>query len=409
VTHEFVNPNWHVVFIHAPLGLVIIGTLIELFSFMWARHAFRAAGRWMIFIGALTAAPTALSGIYAMWDVNNPDAVMNDSHWADSRATSPVQEHAWEMLKDHAWLNGSATVALLLLVVIWLGCSDDWRRKLHLPMLAILVGSVITIIWGSWNGGEMIYRHGVGVQAHASEAGVAESEEGSLEGKSTREKIEYFIPPMQLHITLAGTAIALGMAALGLSLRQTNRVNADIETPEAAGIAAAFESRPMDLQRDALRYPGLPDEYHRVPAARFWLLACLAALCTALVGAWILGSADPKELWGMITMRDKDSPQITRRMAHVTVGVSIVVVTLILSLITRFAPRKRIVLGIFALLLLIAVGSQVWLGSLLLLDSPDGTITAFNEPSSDARESKTTPPRQPTTARSMSTTRPSTR
>ena len=49
--HEFVNPNLHVVWVHFPMALLIIGALIELFSFMWWRSGFRAAGRWMILIG----------------------------------------------------------------------------------------------------------------------------------------------------------------------------------------------------------------------------------------------------------------------------------------------------------------------------------------------------------------------
>ena len=39
--HEFVEPNLHAALIHVPLGLLLIGTLIELFArFFWRRSSF---------------------------------------------------------------------------------------------------------------------------------------------------------------------------------------------------------------------------------------------------------------------------------------------------------------------------------------------------------------------------------
>src|ERR671913_975676 len=71
VPKEFINPNLHVILIHYPLGLLVVGTLIELFSFLgWRRSAFRAAGRWMLLLGILSLAPTMFSGLYALADVN---------------------------------------------------------------------------------------------------------------------------------------------------------------------------------------------------------------------------------------------------------------------------------------------------------------------------------------------------
>jgi hypothetical protein len=66
---ELISPNLHVVLIHYPLGMLIAGTLIELFSFLWPRSTFRTAGRWMILIGALSTIPATFSGVYALRDV----------------------------------------------------------------------------------------------------------------------------------------------------------------------------------------------------------------------------------------------------------------------------------------------------------------------------------------------------
>jgi hypothetical protein len=34
---EFIHPNWHVILIHLPLGLLGVGVVIELLSFLWRR------------------------------------------------------------------------------------------------------------------------------------------------------------------------------------------------------------------------------------------------------------------------------------------------------------------------------------------------------------------------------------
>lgn len=53
MAEQFISPNWHVILIHYPLGLLAVGILIEFFSFLgWRRSGFRTAGRWMILLGA---------------------------------------------------------------------------------------------------------------------------------------------------------------------------------------------------------------------------------------------------------------------------------------------------------------------------------------------------------------------
>jgi uncharacterized membrane protein len=78
------------------LALLIAGTLIELFSFLWRRHGFRAAGRWMILLGALSGIPTALSGIYALYDVANPS--QNQVKWHEVTAQNSLNDQLWAAL-----------------------------------------------------------------------------------------------------------------------------------------------------------------------------------------------------------------------------------------------------------------------------------------------------------------------
>jgi uncharacterized membrane protein len=357
---QFVNPNLHVVLVHYPLALLITGTLIELFSFMWRRHSFRAAGRWMILLGALCAIPTVLSGVYALYDVANPTGESVD--WKQAVKDSPLNNQQWAILKDHLLLETSATVAALLVALTWIGCSDSWRRRLHLPLLIILLGACGLTAAGAWHGGEVVYRFGTGV--------------GARPGATTEPiTIEYFIPPLQSHMILAGATIALALAALALSIR-----NLTLGAPitQVDFIAAALGPPPTLMGGESEDV--VPPEPQDVmvpwaPAARFWLLAALIGLITAGFGVWVLaggfGTWAAKELLSYV----RETP---RRLVHVIAGVSIVVLLLILAGVARWMPRQKWVLVFFALLLVIAVAVQVWLGILLLYDTPQGAMMHFN-------------------------------
>ena len=68
---ELIQPNLHIAIVHFPIALLVVGVLLETFSFLgWRRSTLRVAARWMILLGAVLSAPTATSGIYALSDVN---------------------------------------------------------------------------------------------------------------------------------------------------------------------------------------------------------------------------------------------------------------------------------------------------------------------------------------------------
>src|SRR3954468_9596974 len=80
---QLVNPNLHVILIHFPIALLIAGTLIEVFAWLWRRSGFLAAGRWMLLIGGLAMIPSATAGMYA----------------ARQAMTHPFEEMKWVELK----------------------------------------------------------------------------------------------------------------------------------------------------------------------------------------------------------------------------------------------------------------------------------------------------------------------
>ena len=164
-------------------------------------------------------------------------------------------------------------------------------------------------------------------------------------------------------------------------------------TPELSDIGPALVTPP----RPRPLVPGVLNEYEddplvrvdvqheRVPLRRFWALASVFALLTALAGFWVLageqgiGTWDPGRLWETIADRDlNDSSFLTRRLAHVVMGVGIILLPLVLAVLGRAAAIRRMILGLFTLLLVMAVAAQIWLGSLLMFDTPTGKITRFN-------------------------------
>lgn len=568
MANEFINPNWHVILIHYPLGLVVAGFLIELFSFMWRRSGFRAAGRWMILLGALMAIPAAFSGIYAFADaarMNNPSA---DGVWAQIVADTPLRDTgAWDKLVRHTWLQSIATVLLVASVVTWIGCSDLWRKRLHLPLLLLLACGVGLVGVGAWYSGEAVYRHGAAVKlATGTDTGPGTAEEAGSGGQSdsrsritdapgrattapaapitapagatpppapqerarvvpppptpqperraappaappataaaprrattaptpapaapaatrpapaaatrpaapaaratpapvtapaaprtappapatrttqattraaatTRQSnpaidptasvaseeqtagkrgLEYYLPPVQTHVFLAGVTVALAMAALGLSIRRVSEsrvgddaaasgaVKDDETVVEVQRPLEPFSNHPRteDVQADltdeiaASTDVAIKQAGGRAPAGRFWLLTALLVLVTMMAGWWTLASqADAFDgrdfsegaqvLWEMVYNRDLNATDgsgsiFNRRFVHVMTGAVILVVPLVLTVLARWGPRAKLWLWLFALLLIVAVAAQVWLGVLLTYDLPEGPITRFN-------------------------------
>ncbi|CAN5701595.1 hypothetical protein BH09PLA1_BH09PLA1_26990 [soil metagenome] len=420
MVNQLVSPNLHVVLLHAPLGLLFTGLAIELFSFLgWRRSAFRAAGRWMILIGTLAAVPTALSGMYALRDVTGRGiAGANQLPWRDvlkeSRLLKTDGGEAWEHLVRHTWLMSLATAALLLVILVWLSASDSVRAKLHFLFLLMTLGAVGLMGWGAWNGGESVYRHGAAVNIGGDAPGhhatpsiptttsttlPATLSSASIDGEKLVRNIEYYAPPMQMHVIFAGWVVSLSIVALGLAIR-----NATTRAPEVDGmddLAAALSPLPSDD-------PFLPAEHrarlsdtavmpalrpHYLPASRFWLLSALVGVITAVFGVWVLARAanynvwDYKGIWEQIRNPDQlngsesgleASLKMTRRLAHLIAGSSIIVLTLLLAVFTRVGPRKKIVVMLLGLLLLATIAAQVWLGTLLLFDTNSGSIKAFN-------------------------------
>ncbi len=383
--NEFISPNWHVVLLHAPLGLVIVGVLIELLSFISPRGGFRAAGRWMMGIGALLAIPTATLGVYAFRDVVTAGPMAIGASWVQVAAASDWIPAQWEFISNHIWFNAFAVLLLLVAVIFWLAGSDEFRRGAYIPLLlVVLIGAGLLVV-GAWHGGELVYRYGTGVDAQQTVAGAAPGAAAVAEVPDEGD-IEYYIPPLQLHLLLAGLVGAFVVGAFALMIRRWQLDSAGLiplrrGEPVTLGVGEPREEMTRE-ERVELRSAG-PYGAERVVVGEpkvypgwFWLGAFLLGLCAALAGIWsVLGSFATQALQsGYIALWEAEH---VRLLLHVIFGVSLIVGALILAGLVRFARRWRVMAGIFGAVVLLLLAGQIYLGVMMVFDGHEGPLLAF--------------------------------
>lgn len=142
-------PNLHPLFVHFPIALVSLSALFHVAAVVTrdkpcATHCAILAHT-TLWLGALTVLPTVLFGWQAFNSVNHDEA----SHAA--------------MLVHRAWALG--TLAVLLVLAGW----DVWRNKVD-ARPAVWFAATVLGAWGlvattAWHGGELVYRHGLGVMS----------------------------------------------------------------------------------------------------------------------------------------------------------------------------------------------------------------------------------------------------
>ena len=390
---ELIRPNLHVVLIHYPLALLSLGLLIELGSFLWPSGSLRPAGRWMIGLGAFLSIVAAFSGIYALADIAQRHNPAGDAPWSEVRPASPLlgNADAWQTMRQHVIFQSASAGLCATVAMVWLGLGDRTRRAMHAPLLILLLCGVGIALSGAWFGGEMVYRHGAGVDPTPPQA---------VPGRSP---VVAALPPLaELHVIAAGCVVAAAMASIGLSCRKITStfrlVEEDIE-PTAIEMPlwnnpAAKSPRIPPTPLSILRTfnPGLQLAVEPfTPAARFWLLATVLAVGTAAGGLLMLindsdaaATAHRKHqsvalvVWNQI--KPEKGQAINRLLGHLVAGSLLIATPAVLGLLARFSPRNRLLLGLFTLILLAAVATQIWLGVLLLLDTSDGPVDRFNPP-----------------------------
>ena len=388
MTNQFISPNWHVVLIHYPIALLSTGIIIELLTWMWPRGLFRAAGRWMILLGALLALPALTAGMYAYRQVIlHGSAQPSLLPWHDVIARTSWTRDQRDFMCWHIWLNSIGVGVAVLAVTGWIAASDTWRRKLYLPALIALICSIGLLGTGAWFGGESIYRYGTAVGLPEAPSQAAHVEPVTDAGEAHHHAagrqmtgIKWFLPPLELHIVLAGLAVAIGVGALGLTLRRLEPVEAAPEPAET--IALGEEPADVAAAQAAVTPGAAPTGVHVYEArpffaGRFWMFAAQATLSTAVAGAWsVVGALTRDHIQRNISELGESHHR--RLLLHVIFGVTLLVLTLVLAGIARFARRQRGVSIVFLAVTVLVIAIQLWLGLAMLYDGHDGPLWRFS-------------------------------
>ena len=146
-TPRQVIPNFHPIVVHFPIALTIIAFLLSIAAYARRSHPISAqlaaAGHFTLWLAAVGAVIAVLFGWLAFNSVNHDDA----GHAA--------------MLLHRAW--AVPTAIGLILLASW----DAWKYRVNemisVPMLFVLFLLSQAIAVTAWLGGEVVYRHGIGV------------------------------------------------------------------------------------------------------------------------------------------------------------------------------------------------------------------------------------------------------
>lgn len=399
MSNQFISPNWHPLLIHYPIAFLTAGILIELFSFLWPRGFFRAAGRWMILLGALTSVPALAAGIYAF-----RTAVGGSGPWYKVLHQATWNSEQWQYMRLHVWMNSIGVGVVLTAVATWVAASDLWRRRLYFPVLLALLCGMGLFAVASWYGGESVYRFGTAVSmtpaqtAGAPSAKIEQLEQSHpVEHGPAAHDVKWYVPPLELHIVLAGVLAALMVGALALTVR---RLEPPVAQPEPAetiapgdtGTVADGPVAPVPLEEIPVAteqplattdpvtttHNVYPAEPTTIFAGRFWLLAFLAAAATSMAGVWSVIDYVTRERF------DKNWHELThpdgqyRLVAHALAGSCLIVLALILSLAARFGRRRRGFTGALLVLAVFVLAVQFWLGIVLYYDGHKGPLYRFS-------------------------------
>ncbi|GBG14771.1 uncharacterized protein NMK_2372 [Novimethylophilus kurashikiensis] len=141
----YIIPNLHPLVVHFPVALITIAAIFHLVAAVTRSKTCAVIAHTSLWLGALGAVIAVLFGWQAYNSVNHDEA----GHAA--------------MLLHRAWALGT------LAVVVTLAAWDGLRRKAD-DIPSKWFSTAIVIAWGlvavtAWHGGELVYRHGLGVMA----------------------------------------------------------------------------------------------------------------------------------------------------------------------------------------------------------------------------------------------------
>lgn len=141
-------PNLHPIFVHFTVALLSLAVLLSVATPLLngaLREQWTVVARWMLWFGAGITVVTGLSGLYAY----NTVAHDTPSHIA---------------MTDHRnW--AVATIVTFLALAVWSIVRVRASRNAGKAFVVALVFAGVLLSSTAWRGGELVYRHGLGVMS----------------------------------------------------------------------------------------------------------------------------------------------------------------------------------------------------------------------------------------------------
>ena len=272
-------------------------------------------------LGAMSCWPAAMSAGYRYYDAMrgtaNRQANAEPINLAWYQLTRAAEGRLPNEVRRQVWWTATATVFATAAVVIFLGASDRWRRRLYgccLVAIGLVVGTMARGAWLAWE-----------VSRRVDRPAVASA--------------------VVVHGVLAGLTMAMALVAVGVSIRRWNAIDAK-RTDAPAGANARAPSRNLGTAA--------------------WLLATALALVTAATGVGVAGCS-----WSQFAPLFGQP----RDLAHmILAGVTVALMVTPAALMRR---RLRRTIALAAGLLFVVLTVEIWVGVLMLYDGSDGGVSWY--------------------------------
>jgi len=142
-----VIPNWHPIFVHFPIAFATAALAFTAVGKVFKDRPWQCLimGHWMLWAAAITACIAAVFGWFAYNSVIHDEA----GHLA--------------MTIHRNWAMGA--LGALILLAVW---ASRTYRSAEAPshvFLFLLAAMWLLLAITAWHGGEVVYRHGLGVMA----------------------------------------------------------------------------------------------------------------------------------------------------------------------------------------------------------------------------------------------------
>jgi uncharacterized membrane protein len=143
-----VPPNPHPLIVHFPIALLTIFTICEIAARVSGRETLRSTAYWNLVFGTVFAAIAVASGLFA-------------------EELVPKQGAAHDTLETHESL-AFATLGIFAALFLWRVLREGtyYRKFSKLFLMATLIAWAALAV-ASYYGGELVYRHGIGISQPA--------------------------------------------------------------------------------------------------------------------------------------------------------------------------------------------------------------------------------------------------